>query len=140
MRMNTTAPSKTPIPRRHLEMLELFRELGPQTHLSAADVYEKLRARGHDIGLATIHRGLTRLSSVGSLTRVSLPNAEAAVYELANMPHSHFTCEKCAVITDVPYTLSIDEQASLEQQFGLTVHGSTLSFTGICQGCKHNNS
>ena len=134
--MNTIAPNKTPIPRRHLEMLELFRELGTHTHLSAADVYEKLRARGHEIGLATIHRGLTRLSAIGSLTRVSLPNAEAAVYELANMPHSHFTCEKCAAIMDVPYTLSVSEQEQLEQQLGVTVHSSTLSFSGICRNCK----
>lgn len=133
--MNTSEVSKAPIPRRHLEMLDLFRELGPEMHLSAADVYERLRGRGQEIGLATIHRGLTRLASVGCLTRVSLPNADATVYELTTSPHSHFVCDGCKAVVDIPYTLSAQEQTRLEQQYGIAVKTTALSFTGVCAGC-----
>jgi Fur family peroxide stress response transcriptional regulator len=124
------------LPRRHREMLALFHELGPNTHLSAAEVYERLRLRLPGVGLATVHRGLSRLAGVGELMRLDLPNSDAAVYEIAIGPHAHFVCNTCSTVTDLSYALPETEQSRLEAIVGGTITSSTISFHGVCQACS----
>lgn len=55
-------------------------------HLSAEDVYQRLRDAGEDVGLATVYRVLTQFESAGLVVRHNFETGHS-VFELATDDH-----------------------------------------------------
>jgi Fur family ferric uptake transcriptional regulator len=55
-------------------------------HLSAEDVYQRLRDAGEDVGLATVYRVLTQFETAGLVTRHNFETGHS-VFELASDDH-----------------------------------------------------
>ncbi|WP_040481965.1 ferric iron uptake transcriptional regulator [Luminiphilus syltensis] len=55
-------------------------------HLSAEDVYQRLRDAGEDVGLATVYRVLTQFESAGLVTRHNFETGHS-VFEMASDDH-----------------------------------------------------
>jgi len=76
---------KVTLPRiKILQMLESTSESAE--HLSAEDVYQRLRDSGEDVGLATVYRVLTQFETAGLVTRHNF-EAGHSVFELASDDH-----------------------------------------------------
>ncbi len=76
---------KVTLPRiKILQMLESTSESAE--HLSAEDVYQRLRDSGEDVGLATVYRVLTQFETAGLVTRLNF-EAGHSVFELASDDH-----------------------------------------------------
>ena len=71
---------KVTLPRiKILQMLESTSESAE--HLSAEDVYQRLRDSGEDVGLATVYRVLTQFETAGLVTRHNFETGHS-VFEL----------------------------------------------------------
>ena len=57
---------KVTLPR--VRILEIF-EQSSERHLSAEDIYNKIREAGDEVGLATVYRVLTQFESAGILMK-----------------------------------------------------------------------
>jgi len=55
-------------------------------HLSAEDVYQRLRDSGEDVGLATVYRVLTQFETAGLVVRHNFETGHS-VFELASDDH-----------------------------------------------------
>ena len=55
-------------------------------HLSAEDVYQRLRDTGEDVGLATVYRVLTQFETAGLVTRHNFETGHS-VFELSSDDH-----------------------------------------------------
>lgn len=55
-------------------------------HLSAEDVYQRLRDSGEDVGLATVYRVLTQFESAGLVVRHNFETGHS-VFELSSDEH-----------------------------------------------------
>ncbi|MCH1493239.1 MAG: ferric iron uptake transcriptional regulator [Luminiphilus sp.] len=76
---------KVTLPRiKILQMLESTSESAE--HLSAEDVYQRLRDSGEDVGLATVYRVLTQFETAGLITRHNFETGHS-VFELASDDH-----------------------------------------------------
>ena len=76
---------KVTLPRiKILQMLETTSESAE--HLSAEDVYQRLRDSGEDVGLATVYRVLTQFETAGLVTRHNFETGHS-VFELASDDH-----------------------------------------------------
>ena len=76
---------KVTLPRiKILQMLETTSESAE--HLSAEDVYQRLRDSGEDVGLATVYRVLTQFEPAGLVTRHNFETGHS-VFELASDDH-----------------------------------------------------
>ena len=76
---------KVTLPRiKILQMLETTSESAE--HLSAEDVYQRLRDSGEDVGLATVYRVLTQFETAGIVERHNFDDGHS-VYELADETH-----------------------------------------------------
>ena len=76
---------KVTLPRiKILQMLESTAETSE--HLSAEDVYQRLRDSGEDVGLATVYRVLTQFESAGLVVRHNFETGHS-VFELAPEDH-----------------------------------------------------
>ena len=76
---------KVTLPRiKILQMLESTSETSE--HLSAEDVYQRLRDSGEDVGLATVYRVLTQFETAGLVVRHNFETGHS-VFELAPEDH-----------------------------------------------------
>jgi len=76
---------KVTLPRiKILQMLESTSETAE--HLSAEDVYQRLRDSGEDVGLATVYRVLTQFETAGLVVRHNFETGHS-VFELAPEDH-----------------------------------------------------
>ena len=62
---------KVTLPR--VRILEIF-EQSNERHLSAEDIYNKIRESGDEVGLATVYRVLTQFESAGILMKQNFEN------------------------------------------------------------------
>lgn len=76
---------KVTLPRlKILQMLEST--AGTAEHLSAEDVYQRLRDAGEDVGLATVYRVLTQFETAGLVVRHNFETGHS-VFELSPEDH-----------------------------------------------------
>ena len=76
---------KVTLPRiKILQMLDSTSESAE--HLSAEDVYQRLRDTGEDVGLATVYRVLTQFETEGLVTRHNFETGHS-VFELSSDDH-----------------------------------------------------
>ena len=73
---------------------------GPKSHVTAKDVFEKVRAEHPHIGFATVYRFLKDTSRYGITSELRLGHAPAR-YELKiREHHHHIVCTKCGKIIE----------------------------------------
>jgi len=114
-------------------------------HLSADEIYIKLRGRYPNIGLTTVYRTLDVLSEVGLVWRLDFGDGKAR-YELAEGPkgahhHHHIVCTECNRVVD--YTDFIDDEVelltrtekALSEKYGFRITNHFIQFYGLCGEC-----
>jgi len=112
---------------------------GTVEHLSAEEVAESARGRGHDLHLATAYRALKTLSGLGLVRHTHLPGG-STTYHLATSggprAHAHAACTSCGKVVDVPEEWLDDlvQRMRSEQGFELAPHHAAL--TGRCADCR----
>ena len=104
-------------------------------HPSADGIYRRLRRSYPDLSLATVYRNLNQLCGLGLVRRVGTVNGQER-YDGRTCPHSHFICNRCGSVTDLP-RLSPGEEclANLSVQYGFTVNDCESTVRGLCRDC-----
>ena len=116
-------------------VLEVIRGEGEPHHLTAADIFERLRRAQHAVGFATVHRALARLVELELVMRIDVPGLNAALYEHARAAHSHFTCERCGETVDVGVTAPASVSNRAQEELGVRVAEAVVFFRGLCLRC-----
>jgi len=129
-----TSPRKLPENYRFVQ--DLIHEHGTRTHLTPSDLLALARFRRPRFGYATLYRALGRLRDLGLVAEVSLPGADAAVYEAVASEHAHFRCARCGLIADVPFALSPATLREIATRERIDVTGAAISFNGVCADCR----
>lgn len=107
---------------------------GSGEHLSAEDVFERVRHEMPHISLATVYKTLTELRRIGRL-RV-LPVSGKLRYDRSDRPpHHHLVCERCRRVVDVRDGLFPAPHLPPEERMGFEILGAEVTFTGICGEC-----
>lgn len=108
-------------------------------HLSAEEIYIKVKDRNVGIGLATVYRTLEILTELKILNKITFQDGLAR-YDLKksetnHQPH-HLLCLKCGAIEEVQQDLlkEVEDKIEHEYQFKITDH--RLTFHGVCKECK----
>lgn len=111
-------------------------------HPSAEWIYQQLKPSHPDLSLGTVYRNLTFFLEHDLVQRVGTVQGQER-FDAIVTPHSHFVCDCCGSILDLP---EIDSGAGLDQsvsqQYGLAVQRHKLTFYGLCPSCtnqQHNN-
>lgn len=115
-------------------ILELLQSSG-KNHYKAEDIYNILRERGDDIGLATIYRVLSQFEAAGILIKHNFEGQ--AVYELdTGQHHDHLICLKCNSITEF-YDAEIEKrQHKVAEEFGFNLVEHDMILYGLCKNCQ----
>jgi Fur family peroxide stress response transcriptional regulator len=103
-------------------------------HPSADQVFEAVRDKGQGISLATVHRTLDFLISLGLITKACHPG-RVARYDATTENHHHLVCMRCDRMIDFHDeelgTMAIPDTSSA----GFVVTDYRVQLRGICREC-----
>lgn len=109
------------------------------SHLSAEEVYGKLKEKYPDIGIATVYRTLLLFVEMGVCCKHDFDDGFSR-YELNHSSeyhkHHHLICNICGSISEVQEDLldSLEKQIQEKNKFIIKDH--TLKFYGVCEECQ----
>ena len=109
---------KVTLPR--VRILEIF-ECSAEKHLSAEDIYNKIREGGDEVGLATVYRVLTQFESAGILMKQNFEN-NYSVYELVSDDHhDHMVCIDSGDVIEFKNDIIENEQEKIAKEHGYKI-------------------
>ena len=101
-------------------------------HLTADEVYARVRRALPDISRATVYTTLSEFTRAGLLA--ALGRSEPVRYETNVEPHPHFLCVSCRRIYDVAPLSSVEAGELVGE--GFVVERATVALEGTCASCR----
>lgn len=109
-------------------------------HLSAEDVYQILKSRHLNIGLATVYRSLELLANVNILQRLEFGDGchryEIGTLSESEHQHHHLICLKCGKVFEFSYDLLEILEKKVQEKSGFQIADHQVKFYGYCQDCQ----
>jgi len=119
-------------PRRRA-IIELF--VNGKSHLTAEDVWDKLKKQFDQCGLPSVYRNLESLVECGILTRIQQFDRKKH-YGLCSAVHGnhhhHITCIKCGKVDEIKDCAIGD----IKKIKGYKVVSHFMQVNGVCAGCS----
>lgn len=120
----------------------ILRELkASRQHLTADELYERVKTTMPRISLATVYRNLEILSEAGLIAKLEISGRQRR-YDYDVSEHDHIYCVKCHRIDNLNVNRKSIRGISLKSEKGYSVSGYRLEVVGICPEClkKDENS
>ena len=108
-------------------------------HLSTEEIYDIVKQRNPEMGLATVYRTLQLLDQLEVVSSLNLEDG-CVRYELyadeGAHNHHHLICSQCGHVLEVEGDLleALEDKIEVEYDFKILDH--KLKFYGICSKCK----
>lgn len=107
-------------------------------HLTVEEVFDLVKVRKPEIGLATVYRTVVLMHEQDILTRLDLIDGTAR-YELKrddeNHTHHHLFCVKCSKVFEFMDDLLDPLEEEIEKEYHFKILNHSLKFYGICNEC-----
>ena len=107
-------------------------------HLSADEIYEKVRRKIPKISMGTVYRNLDILSSCGFIRKLE-PDYPQMRFDGNTEDHYHVLCIRCGSIEDIAVPQSQGTLETLKNALGRMtrygIFGHKLEFVGLCPDC-----
>ncbi|MBW2063475.1 MAG: transcriptional repressor [Deltaproteobacteria bacterium] len=117
-------------------ILEVVR--GEGEHMTADEIYDRVRKKMPKISLGTVYRNLDILASQGLIRKLE-PEYQQMRFDGSTTEHYHLLCTRCGKVTDAPVAHSDKILDIIEGTIGkLTrygIFGHRLEFIGLCPQC-----
>ncbi len=100
-------------------------------HLSAGEIYDRLRSIMPRVVRATVYNNLNKLTEAGLVRKISIegmPDRYDAVCK-----HDHLVCNRCGKLTDISFD---DITSSLKNQLGQDFLFYDLKVYYLCPDCR----
>lgn len=125
-----------------IAILEVLSER-PESHLTAEEIYDYVKERYPEIGLATVYRTIQMLSELDVIDKLNLDDGYVR-YEIGNLDkkstghhHHHLICLDCGNV----YAFQDDLLETLEERIydtlGFSVVDHEVKLYGHCKNCRN---
>ena len=123
------------------EILQIFIDCDEDKHLSAEEVYDLLKQKDFDFGLATVYRNVELLNSLGVLNKIEFGDGRTR-YELNTSDpqihqHHHLICLNCKKIIEFEEDLLEHLENFIEKKSDFQIVNHEVKFFGYCSDCKN---
>jgi Fur family ferric uptake transcriptional regulator len=104
-------------------------------HLTVEELTRKVRARGRDIGAATVYRTLKLLARLGYAKELDFGEGMTRYESSLTAHHDHMVCTQCGKVSEFeePRIESLQEEVARQHGFSPTMH--RLAIYGVCRRC-----
>jgi Fur family ferric uptake transcriptional regulator len=118
----------------------ILRELRKsKQHLTADELYERVKKSMPRISLATVYRNLEILSEAGVIAKLEISGRQKR-FDFDVSEHDHIYCIKCHRVDNLKLDRDSIRSVSYESYEGYSVKGYRLEVAGICPNCQHKIS
>lgn len=100
-------------------------------HLTAEQIYLKMKEEKHKVVLATVYNNLKALLNQGLIMKISVEGFPDR-YDIATK-HDHLLCKECGKLSDVYLD---DLTDSLQEQVEVEIDSYDLKISYICPACR----
>src|SRR5215207_11285957 len=104
-------------------------------HLTAGEIFERVRRRDPRVGYGTVYRSLHLLAEHGLIQELTFAD-QASRYDGRVERHDHVHCLKCGELLDVDVPVALMALHVAAEQSGFDVNSHHTVFSGVCPGCK----
>ena len=123
------------VTQQRISILKLLNK-GPRSHITAKDVFEKIRVEHPNIGFATVYRFLKETSRFGITSELRVGHLPTR-YELKiREHHHHIVCKQCGKIVEFQSELIETEIKKINQKYGFSMEHHILELYGLCPVCR----
>ncbi|RME08769.1 MAG: transcriptional repressor [Anaerolineae bacterium] len=105
-------------------------------HLSAEEVFHRLREKTSASNLTTVYRTLEMLWVEGFARRNDLGEGRVVYAPLAHGPHLHLVCRSCNRVIEADHSLLAGAEHQLREHYGFQADLAHLNLFGVCQDCR----
>jgi len=108
-------------------------------HLSAEEVYNLVKLKAPDVGLATVYRALELFQEFDLIKAIDFGDGRKR-YEFGaekgkDHHHHHLICIKCGAIIEVNEDLLEELESRVSKKHNFTVTDHQLKIFGVCEQC-----
>lgn len=114
-------------------VLETIRQT--EKHLTAQEIYHRVRQRLPGIAYGTIYNSLAYLREAGLVREVKLGDGPV-LYDKRTDRHDHLRCRRCGAVLDyqVPHLAKL--LTLVRQETGFQVESAHVLIEGLCSDCQ----
>lgn len=121
-------------------------EARPNEHLTAEEIYECVKEKYPEIGLATVYRTIQLLSELNLIDKLNLDDGYVR-YEIGKQGndenghhHHHLICLSCGKVLTFQDDLLESIEQKIEETMGFLVSDHEAKFYGYCKCCRKNEN
>lgn len=104
-------------------------------HLTADEIYTKVREKLPRISLGTVYRNLDLMAEAGAINIIGSAGAKKK-YDGNVTRHYHLTCDLCGHMEDVELTPASEIEEWVKKDRSFKIMDYRLEFTGLCSECR----
>lgn len=111
---------------------------GADGHLTAGEIFERVRRKFPTIAYGTVYRTLHLLAERGLIQELTFAD-QASRFDKRTDRHDHVYCTICGEITDVDVPFALMATHVAEDQSGYAITSHHTMFMGVCTACRSSN-
>jgi Fe2+ or Zn2+ uptake regulation protein len=105
-----------------------------EEHLTAGEVFERVRRRDPRVAYGTVYRSLHLLVQHGLIQELTFAD-QASRYDGRTERHDHVHCTACGLLLDVEVPMALTAKHIAEERSGFTIASHHTVFAGTCPEC-----
>jgi Fur family peroxide stress response transcriptional regulator len=111
---------------------------GAEKHLTAAEIYGRVRQKYPRIAYGTVYRTLHILAEHGLIQEFPFGD-HATQFDRRTDRHDHVYCRNCEQLVDVDVPIAILARQVAADQTGFDIGGHQTVFLGLCADCQEGS-
>lgn len=104
-------------------------------HLTAGEIFERVRQRDPKIAYGTVYRTLHLLAEHELIQELTFAD-QASRFDKRTDRHDHVHCTTCGVLMDVDVPVALFAEQVAREQTGFDVTRHHTVFEGVCPACQ----
>jgi Fur family ferric uptake transcriptional regulator len=109
-------------------------------HLTAADIYERVKREYPYVDISTVYRTLAVLKDLRLISETHMGDGDAAFEWVAKERHHHLICHKCGHVSQVDHRYLEDLGARIAEDIGFQADLDHFAIFGMCADCQSSIS
>jgi Fur family ferric uptake transcriptional regulator len=106
------------------------------SHISAEEIYAKVKAKYPYANISTVYRTLELLKELGLVTEIDLDDGRVRYHLAEKGHHHHLVCSKCGSVIDLPESSLLKLTRALARDYQFQADLRHLAIFGLCAKCQ----
>lgn len=105
-------------------------------HLTAAEIFERVKTAYPYVDISTVYRTLTVLKDMHLIAETDMGGGDATFEWVGAERHHHLICRKCSQVTQLDHRYLAEVGARIGHDLGFRADLDHFAIFGLCAACQ----